>query len=70
LSTVVSETPSLAASRRVLQWIAPSGFVCVVTRTISAALNRGFHPLRGKSDRIALPCPRQIDRAMQSPGLD
>jgi hypothetical protein len=51
LSTEVSEMPSRAASLRVLQWVAPSGFVCVVTRTISAASIVGLRPRPGRSPR-------------------
>lgn len=57
---------SLAASLRVFQWVAPSGFICVVMRTIFAALIVGLRPLRGKSISIAvtLPLPNLMHHAI------
>ena len=49
-----SPQPATAASVRVLHWVAPSGLVCVVRRTISAGSILGLRPPRGKSCSMAV----------------
>src|SRR5205823_10550043 len=56
-AALVSLMPALAASVRVLQWVAASGWFCVVRRTISAASIRRLRPGRGKSASIAASPP-------------
>ena len=55
--TDVSEMPSWAANLRVLQCVAPAGFVSVVMRTLSAASMVGLRPRPGRSEEIATTPP-------------